>query len=85
MHKEYRDQGLEILAFPCNQFGKQEAGSPEEIQKFVQDEYGAEFPLLEKINVNNVDISKGGAVKKMVKDKFVTPVESAQDNVHPIY
>ena len=52
LHKEYRDRGFEILAFPCNQFMGQEPGTNEEIKKFARDHYGAEFPLFAKIEVN---------------------------------
>jgi len=48
-HETYGAKGLEILAFPCNQFGSQESGSPEEITAFVNKNYGAKFPILEKI------------------------------------
>ena len=41
-----------VLAFPCNQFGGQEPGSPAEIQEFCSLTYGVTFPLLEKQNVN---------------------------------
>lgn len=49
--KKYRDQGLEILAFPCNQFGNQEPGTPQQIRQFV-DKYGVKFQMFEKIDVN---------------------------------
>ena len=52
MHKELKDQGFEILAFPCNQFFGQESGSPEEIKKFVDENFKAEFPIFEKVEVN---------------------------------
>jgi glutathione peroxidase-family protein len=45
------DQGLEILAFPCNQFGRQEPKSNAEVKAFAESK-GATFPLFEKINVN---------------------------------
>lgn len=51
LHKKYGNQGLEILAFPCNQFAGQEPGTPEEIRKFI-DGYGVEFPVFSKIDVN---------------------------------
>jgi len=51
LHDKYHSQGLEILAFPCNQFGKQEPGSAEEIRAFV-DKYGAQYQFFEKIKVN---------------------------------
>ena len=52
MHSELRDEGFEILAFPCNQFMKQEPGTDEEIKEFARGKYGAEFPLFSKIDVN---------------------------------
>ena len=55
MYSEYRDRGLEILGFPCNQFGKQEPGTPEEIQEFCELNYGVEFDLFAKIEVNGDD------------------------------
>jgi len=45
-------KGLEILGFPCNQFGAQEPGSAEDIQKFCSANYGVTFPMFEKIDVN---------------------------------
>jgi len=45
------DQGFEVLGFPCNQFGQQEPGSPEEIQTFCSATYGVDFPLFEKLDV----------------------------------
>lgn len=44
-------RGLEILAFPCNQFGKQEPGTSDEIKEFAS-RYGATFPIFERIDVN---------------------------------
>ncbi len=52
LYKTYHAQGLEILGFPSNQFGKQEPGSHEEIQNFCKINFGVTFPLFEKINVN---------------------------------
>ena len=52
LYKKYHPQGLEILAFPCNQFGEQEPGSAEEIQKFCSSKFSVTFPLFEKIEVN---------------------------------
>src|SRR4030042_1481950 len=45
-------QGLEILAFPCDQFGHQEPGTDEEIQQFCRLNYGVTFPVYSKIEVN---------------------------------
>ena len=52
LYQKYKDRGLVILGFPCNQFGKQEPGSAEEIKEFCQVNYGVSFPLFEKIKVN---------------------------------
>lgn len=49
MYNQLSDRGLEILAFPCNQFGNQEKGSNSEIKEFAQQKYGAKFPLFTKI------------------------------------
>ena len=45
-------KGLEILGFPCNQFGAQEPGSAEQIQSFCSTNYGVTFPMFEKVEVN---------------------------------
>ena len=52
LYTENQAKGLEILGFPCNQFGAQEPGSAEEIQKFCNANYGVTFPMFEKIDVN---------------------------------
>jgi glutathione peroxidase len=52
LQKKYADKGFTVLGFPCNQFGGQEPGSPEEIQTFCSTNYGVTFPLTEKIDVN---------------------------------
>ncbi len=52
LYKEYREQGLEILGFPCNQFGAQEPGSSEEAESFCQVNYGVTFPIFAKVEVN---------------------------------
>jgi glutathione peroxidase len=52
LYQQYKDQGLEILGFPCNQFGKQEPGDSEEISGFCELNFGVTFPLFEKIEVN---------------------------------
>jgi glutathione peroxidase len=50
--KQYRDRGLVVLGFPCNQFGRQEPGGEQEIQTFCQRNYGVTFPMQQKIAVN---------------------------------
>jgi glutathione peroxidase len=55
LYRQYREQGLEVLGFPCNQFGKQESGSLHEIRKFCEINYQVSFPLFAKIDVNGED------------------------------
>lgn len=52
LHQTYRERGLKVLGFPCNQFGAQEPGSPEEISQFCEVNYGVSFPMFAKIDVN---------------------------------
>jgi len=52
LYQEYKDAGLEIIGFPCNQFGKQEPGTADEIKNFCESNYGVSFELSEKIDVN---------------------------------
>ena len=52
LYQEYHEKGVEIIAFPCNQFGEQEQGSNDEIQSFCQLNYGLTFPVFSKIEVN---------------------------------
>ena len=52
LYKTYKDRGLEILDFPCNQFGQQAPGTEDEIHEFCQLNYGTEFPQFRKIEVN---------------------------------
>ncbi|WP_426761177.1 glutathione peroxidase [Pseudomonas aeruginosa] len=50
--EKYRERGLVVLGFPCNQFGKQEPGDEGEISQFCELNYGVSFPLFRKIEVN---------------------------------
>lgn len=52
LYEQYKDRGLTILGFPCNQFGKQEPGDAAEIGQFCMKNYGVSFPMFEKIEVN---------------------------------
>jgi glutathione peroxidase len=52
LRRKYADQGFEVLAFPCNQFGEQEPGDEEEIRNFCSLNYDVTFPLMAKIDVN---------------------------------
>jgi glutathione peroxidase len=52
LYRTYRDRGLEVLGFPCNQFGAQEPGTEAQIQEFCTLNYQVDFPLFAKIDVN---------------------------------
>lgn len=52
LYRSREKQGLAILGFPCNQFGKQEPGCAADIETFTRDNYDVTFPLFEKIEVN---------------------------------
>ncbi|KAG2561751.1 hypothetical protein PVAP13_8KG203600, partial [Panicum virgatum] len=79
LYDKYRTKGLEILAFPCNQFAGQEPGSNEDIQETVCTRFKAEFPIFDKINVNGKDAAplfkylksqKGGFLGDGIKWNF---------------
>lgn len=55
LYEQYHHQGLEILGFPCNQFGGQEPGDPEQIQGFCEMNFGVTFPIFQKTDVNGPD------------------------------
>jgi glutathione peroxidase len=52
LHEKYGKEGLSVLGFPCNQFGKQEPGSDEDIVKFCESNYKVKFDLFSKVDVN---------------------------------
>ena len=52
LHERYAARGLVVLGFPCNQFGRQDPGSNAEIAGFCQRNYGVDFPMMAKIDVN---------------------------------
>ena len=79
LYSKYKDQGLEILAFPCNQFGFQEPGSNDQIKKFACTRFKAEFPIFDKIDVNGpftsplyqfLTSNSGGFLGDLVKWNF---------------
>lgn len=79
LHQTYKDQGLVVIGFPCNQFGKQEKGDSAEISEFCQINYGVSFQMMEKINVNGDDAHalyqwlkqhKGGLLTDGIKWNF---------------
>jgi len=55
LYKKYHERGLEVLGFPCDQFGHQEPGTEDEIKEFCSLTYGVSFPMFAKIKVNGPD------------------------------
>ncbi len=55
LYKKYHSQGIEVLDFPCNQFGQQAPGTDESIHEFCKLNYGTEFPRFKKVKVNGPD------------------------------
>ena len=55
LYRKFQDQGFEVVAFPCNQFGAQEPGNAEEIASFCKLTYDVTFPMMAKIDVNGDD------------------------------
>lgn len=79
LYQSYREQGLVILGFPCNQFGKQDPGTESEIEEFCQVNYGVTFPMFAKIEVNGENEAplyswlkeeKGGMLGDAIKWNF---------------
>ncbi|XP_065861182.1 probable glutathione peroxidase 5 [Euphorbia lathyris] len=79
LYNKFKDQGFEILAFPCNQFLKQEPGTSEDAQVFACTRYKAEYPIFHKVRVNGPDTpplykflksSKGGFLGSRIKWNF---------------
>ncbi|KAI7743106.1 hypothetical protein M8C21_013600 [Ambrosia artemisiifolia] len=79
LYQKYKDQGLEILAFPSNQFNGQEPGTNDEIQEFVCTRFKAEYPVFAKVDVNGKNAeplydflrsSKGGLLGDSIKWNF---------------
>ncbi|KAJ6733869.1 GLUTATHIONE PEROXIDASE, partial [Salix koriyanagi] len=67
LYEKYKNQGFEILAFPCNQFAGQEPGSNEEIKDTVCTIFKAEFPIFDKIDVNG----KNAAPERLLRDMLL--------------
>lgn len=66
LYKKHKDAGLEIIAFPCNQFLSQEPGTDEEIASFCSLNYGVSFPIMKKIDVNG---DNAAPIYKFLKSK----------------
>ncbi|MBR6905492.1 MAG: glutathione peroxidase [Selenomonadaceae bacterium] len=78
LYMKYKDQGLEILGFPCNQFAEQEPGTNEEVQQFCRLNYGVTFQIFEKGDV------RGETAQPLFK--YLTEQKGFQgfDESHPI-
>ena len=90
LYTKYHDKGLEILDFPCNQFGSQAPGSNDEIHEFCTLKYKTEFDQFAKIDVNGDEESplytylkdqKGGALGKKIKWNFTKFLVDRSGNV----
>ena len=90
LYQEYGDKGLEILAFPCNQFGNQEPGDADEIRNFCSLNYDVSFPLMRKVEVNGNDADplwkylkseKSGLLGSRIKWNFTKFLVDREGNV----
>jgi len=90
LYAKYRRRGFEVLAFPCNQFGRQEPGDNQAIREFCELNYGVEFPLFSKIEVNGEDAhplykflksEKSGLLGDSIKWNFTKFLVDKQGNI----
>ncbi|MCI5996736.1 MAG: glutathione peroxidase [Peptoniphilaceae bacterium] len=90
LYQKYKDQGLVILGFPCNQFKNQDSGTNEEIKTFCTLNYGVTFPMFEKIEVNGKDAhpiykflksKKSGILGNKIKWNFTKFLIDREGNV----
>lgn len=90
LYKKYKDKGVEILAFPCNQFGSQEPGTSKDIQEFCSINFGVSFQLFEKTDVNGDNAhpiykyltkAKGGIITDAIKWNFTKFLIDKNGNV----
>lgn len=79
LYQQYKEQGLVVIGFPCNQFGSQDPGTNDEIGAFCQKNYGVSFPMMAKVDVNGADAhpiftwlkdQKGGLLTDGIKWNF---------------
>ena len=75
LHEKYADKGLAVLGFPCNQFGKQEPGSEDEIREFCSKNYGVKFDMFSKIDVNG---DSACDLYKFLKSMDTKPAEKGE-------
>lgn len=71
LYSRYKDKGFEILAFPCNQFLKQEPGSSQQAEEFACSRYKAEYPIFGKVRVNGRDAAPVYKFLKAQKSGFL--------------
>ena len=90
LYDKYKSRGFELLAFPCDQFGHQEPGSDADIKSFCELNFGVEFPLFSKIDVNGphehpvfkfLKSEKGGLLGDSIKWNFTKFLVDAKGNV----
>ncbi|GLT90891.1 hypothetical protein SLE2022_088060 [Rubroshorea leprosula] len=90
LYENHKDKGLEILAFPCNQFGGQEPGNNEQILEFACTRFKAEFPIFDKVDVNGENTapiykflksSKGGLLGDDLKWNFSKFLVDKEGNI----
>uniref|UniRef100_A0A0D6QV60 Glutathione peroxidase n=1 Tax=Araucaria cunninghamii TaxID=56994 RepID=A0A0D6QV60_ARACU len=90
LYAKYKDQGLEILAFPCNQFNGQEPGNNEQIAEVACTRFKAEFPIFDKVDVNGdsaapiykfLKSSKGGLFSDNIQWNFTKFLVDKDGNV----
>lgn len=71
VYEKFKDKGLVVLGFPCNQFGAQEPGTNDEIQNFCKMNYGVTFPVLDKVDVNGANTAPVYKFLKSEKKGFL--------------
>jgi len=94
LYEQFSPRGLEILAFPCDQFGHQEPGSDAEIATFCESKFGVTFPVFSKIEVNGKNAhplyawlkkEKGGLLGDAIKWNFTKFLVNRAGEVHARY
>jgi glutathione peroxidase len=90
LYAKYHERGLEVLGFPCDQFGHQEPGDDNEIKSFCEMNYGVSFPLFSKVAVNGDNAhplykflkgEKGGILSDSIKWNFTKFLVDKQGSV----
>jgi glutathione peroxidase len=76
LYEAHKDDGLVVLGFPCNQFGRQEPGTAAQIREFCSATYGVKFPLMAKVDVNGEQASPvyQFLTSKETNPKFAGPI-----------